>query len=42
VPYAVLGQGLSTGSLTTIVAAAIVLGGLAAILVGQLRLLATP
>ena len=43
--YAVLGQGLSTGSLTTIrvAAAAIVLGGRAAtILVRQLRRRATP
>ena len=43
--YAVLGQGLSTGSLTTILvaAASIVLGGLAAtILVRQLRRPASP
>jgi uncharacterized membrane protein YdjX (TVP38/TMEM64 family) len=45
VPYAVLGQGLSTGSLTTILvaAASIVLGGLAAtILVRQLPRPVTP
>ena len=44
-PYAVLGQGLSTGLLTTILvaAASILLGGLAAtILVRQLRRPTTP